>query len=139
MQLEYAALDAVVLIHIFRQLPGQGQDKAEWKSFIVSDRYPFSSRQTGSQPARYLSFIAKLYFSDIVFMFLVVSLFMPGHNITSVNIYHALEYTLLLYAYVLNDFYRFKLPSRCPTRKTPRNPRKYVPKVEETVIETNKH
>ncbi|KAJ1383486.1 Ribonuclease H-like superfamily [Sesbania bispinosa] len=35
-QLEYAALDAVVLVHIFRRLPGQGHDKSEWKSCIVS-------------------------------------------------------------------------------------------------------
>ncbi|XP_052731277.1 uncharacterized protein LOC108324334 isoform X3 [Vigna angularis] len=35
-QLEYAALDAVVLVHIFRHLPGHGHDKPEWKSFIVS-------------------------------------------------------------------------------------------------------
>ncbi|KAK7392066.1 hypothetical protein VNO78_20493 [Psophocarpus tetragonolobus] len=35
-QLEYAALDAVVLVHIFRHLPGQGHDKSEWKSCIVS-------------------------------------------------------------------------------------------------------
>lgn len=34
-QLEYAALDAVVLVHIFRHLPGHGHDKPEWKSFIV--------------------------------------------------------------------------------------------------------
>ncbi|CAJ1976089.1 unnamed protein product [Sphenostylis stenocarpa] len=37
-QLEYAALDAVVLVHIFRHLPGQGHDKSEWKSCIVSRR-----------------------------------------------------------------------------------------------------
>ncbi|KAK7356137.1 hypothetical protein VNO80_15403 [Phaseolus coccineus] len=35
-QLEYAALDAVVLVHIFRRLPGHGHDKPEWKSRIVS-------------------------------------------------------------------------------------------------------
>ncbi|KAK7277991.1 hypothetical protein RJT34_23012 [Clitoria ternatea] len=35
-QLEYAALDAVVLVHIFHHLPGQGPDKSEWKSCIVS-------------------------------------------------------------------------------------------------------
>ncbi|XP_020209370.1 uncharacterized protein LOC109794324 [Cajanus cajan] len=35
-QLEYAALDAVVLVHIFHRLPGQGLDKSEWKSFLVS-------------------------------------------------------------------------------------------------------
>ncbi|KAH1192192.1 hypothetical protein AAZX31_20G224800 [Glycine max] len=35
-QLEYAALDAVVLVHIFHHLPGQGHDKSEWKSCIVS-------------------------------------------------------------------------------------------------------
>jgi len=33
-QLEYAALDAVVLVHIFCQLPDQGD---EWKSCIVSN------------------------------------------------------------------------------------------------------
>lgn len=43
-QLEYAALDAVVLIHIFRHLPDQGHDKFGWKSCIVSDKqYPFSA------------------------------------------------------------------------------------------------
>ncbi|MED6167179.1 hypothetical protein PIB30_000430 [Stylosanthes scabra] len=35
-QLEYAALDAVVLVHIFHHLPGQGNDNFEWKSHIVS-------------------------------------------------------------------------------------------------------
>ncbi|RDX91573.1 Exonuclease mut-7-like protein [Mucuna pruriens] len=35
-QLEYAALDAVVLVHIFHHLPGHGHDKSEWKSCIVS-------------------------------------------------------------------------------------------------------
>ncbi|KAK7344264.1 hypothetical protein VNO77_13690 [Canavalia gladiata] len=35
-QLEYAALDAVVLVHIFHHLPGQGHDKSEWKSCIMS-------------------------------------------------------------------------------------------------------
>ncbi|XP_057423230.1 uncharacterized protein LOC130717128 [Lotus japonicus] len=35
-QLEYAALDAVVLIHIFRHLPDQGHDKFGWKSCIMS-------------------------------------------------------------------------------------------------------
>ncbi|TKY52290.1 Exonuclease mut-7 [Spatholobus suberectus] len=35
-QLEYAALDAVVLVHIFHHLPVQGHDKSEWKSCIVS-------------------------------------------------------------------------------------------------------
>ncbi|KAL2325579.1 hypothetical protein Fmac_024637 [Flemingia macrophylla] len=35
-QLEYAALDAVVLVHIFHHLPGQGHDKSAWKSCIVS-------------------------------------------------------------------------------------------------------
>ncbi|XP_061369829.1 uncharacterized protein LOC133312614 [Gastrolobium bilobum] len=35
-QLEYAALDAVVLVHIFHHLPVQGHDKFEWKSCIVS-------------------------------------------------------------------------------------------------------
>ncbi|KAG4908652.1 hypothetical protein JHK86_057136 [Glycine max] len=35
-ELEYAALDAVVLVHIFHHLPGQGHDKSEWKSCIVS-------------------------------------------------------------------------------------------------------
>lgn len=35
-QLEYAALDAVVLVHIFHHLPGLGHDKSEWKSCIVS-------------------------------------------------------------------------------------------------------
>ncbi|KAH1229581.1 Werner Syndrome-like exonuclease [Glycine max] len=36
-ELEYAALDAVVLVHIFRHLPGQGhnKDKSEWKSCIM--------------------------------------------------------------------------------------------------------
>lgn len=38
-QLEYAALDAVVLIHIFRQLvAGQGHDRLEWKSCIVTHK-----------------------------------------------------------------------------------------------------
>lgn len=36
-QLEYAALDAAVLIHIFNHLSGQGHDKLDWKSYIVSD------------------------------------------------------------------------------------------------------
>jgi len=40
-QLEYAALDAVVLVHIFHHLPGQGHDKSEWKSCIVCDYIPF--------------------------------------------------------------------------------------------------
>ncbi|XP_027366129.1 exonuclease mut-7 homolog isoform X2 [Abrus precatorius] len=35
-QLEYAALDAVILVHIFHHLPGHGHDKSEWKSCIVS-------------------------------------------------------------------------------------------------------
>ncbi|KAL1341448.1 hypothetical protein AAHE18_09G087500 [Arachis hypogaea] len=35
-QLEYAALDAVVLVHIFHHLSGQGNGKFEWKSHIVS-------------------------------------------------------------------------------------------------------
>ena len=44
-QLEYAALDAVVLVHIFRHLPCQGhnKDKSEWKSCIVCDYIPFFS------------------------------------------------------------------------------------------------
>lgn len=40
MQLEYAALDAVVLIHIFSHVRGHsqpaGKTKIEWKSHIVS-------------------------------------------------------------------------------------------------------
>ena len=44
MQLEYAALDAVVLIHIFRHVGShsqpatgnEGHEKIEWKSYIVS-------------------------------------------------------------------------------------------------------
>ncbi|XP_004495673.1 uncharacterized protein [Cicer arietinum] len=43
-QLEYAALDAVVLVHIFRQLPDQGD---EWKSCIeshVEDNKKFKKR-----------------------------------------------------------------------------------------------
>lgn len=43
-QLEYAALDAVVLIHIFRHVGNhspptnlpEGHDKIEWKSYLVS-------------------------------------------------------------------------------------------------------
>lgn len=44
MQLEYAALDAAVLVHIFYHIrshsqpatDGEGHDKIEWKSHIVS-------------------------------------------------------------------------------------------------------
>ncbi|XP_019428957.1 PREDICTED: uncharacterized protein LOC109336675 isoform X1 [Lupinus angustifolius] len=35
-QLEYAALDAVVLVHIFHHLPSHEHGKFEWKSYIVS-------------------------------------------------------------------------------------------------------
>jgi hypothetical protein len=43
-QLEYAALDAAVLVHIFHHIRGhsqpatapEGHDKIEWKSYIVS-------------------------------------------------------------------------------------------------------
>ncbi|GLT47671.1 hypothetical protein SLA2020_213470 [Shorea laevis] len=48
-QLEYAALDAVVLIHIFRRVNSHsdGHDKVEWKSHIVShmDNSPKKSKK----------------------------------------------------------------------------------------------
>lgn len=52
MQLEYAALDAAVLVHIFGHVrghsqpaDGEGQGKLEWKSCIVSeDTESFSDR-----------------------------------------------------------------------------------------------
>lgn len=43
-QLEYAALDAIVLIHIFRHVrnhsktaDADGRERIEWKSYIVSE------------------------------------------------------------------------------------------------------
>lgn len=60
MQLEYAALDAAVLVHIFGHVrghsqpaDGEGQGKLEWKSCIVSeDTESFSDRGV------YLSIVA---------------------------------------------------------------------------------
>lgn len=59
-QLEYAALDAVVLVHIFRRLPGHGHDKPEWKSRIVCYHTSFLP----------IFLFCKFYFSSVIAFFL---------------------------------------------------------------------
>ena len=92
-QLEYAALDAVVLVHIFHHLPGQGHGKFEWKSYIVSEQYPFAACQIVSHPTTFLycnfSFSIILAFS----LFLLVAF-----------IILALASIRSKYAYVTDDY-----------------------------------
>lgn len=53
-QLEYAALDAAVLIRIFSHVSGEGGDKFEWQSYIVSDFCPYLDLHIIQPPHRLL-------------------------------------------------------------------------------------